>query len=97
MKNTNFKTTVGALLIALGASTTYAQPPQGKEGRKPPTVDQLFKEMDANKDGKLSKVEIKGPLKEDFAKVDTNKDGFITKEELNKAPRPEGRKTENRK
>lgn len=48
--------------------------------------------MDANKDNKLSKEEIKGPLKDDFAKVDTNKDGFITKEELKKAPKPEDKK-----
>lgn len=48
-------------------------------------------------DGKLSTPEIKGPLKEDFAKVDTNKDGFTTKEELNKAPKPERTKPENRK
>ena len=53
--------------------------------------------MDANKEGKLSTTEIKAPLNEDFAKVDTNKDGFITKEELNKAPKPEITKPENRK
>ena len=45
--------------------------------------------MDSNKDNKLSKKEVKGPLKDDFSKVDTNKDGFITKEELKKAPKPE--------
>ena len=38
--------------------------------------------MDANEDGKLSKKEVKGPLKKDFDKIDSNEDGFITKKEL---------------
>ena len=93
----NLKATVySAILILVGTVLTYAQPPQGQEGKKPPTVDEMFKQMDANKDGKLSKEEIKGPLKEDFDKVDLNKDEFITKEELKKAPKPEGKKPENK-
>ena len=38
---------------------------------------------------KLTKKEVKGPLKDDFDKIDTNKDDFLTKEELEKAPKPE--------
>ena len=48
--------------------------------------------MDKNEDGKLSKDEIKGPLKEDFSKVDTDEDGFITEEEFKNAPKPERKK-----
>lgn len=48
----------------------------------------LMTQMDKNKDGKLSKSEIKGPLREQFSKIDLNADGFISKEELQKAPRP---------
>jgi Ca2+-binding EF-hand superfamily protein len=44
--------------------------------------------MDKNKDGKLSKAEIKGPLKNDFSKVDLNEDGYINEEEFKKAPKP---------
>ena len=40
--------------------------------------------MDTDKDGKLSKNEVKGPLKQDFNSIDTNKDGFISKSELEK-------------
>ncbi len=44
--------------------------------------------MDTNDDGKLSKKEVKGPLKNNFLKVDTDEDGFITEEEMKKAPKP---------
>ena len=76
---------------------SYAQPPQGQEGRKRPTIEQLFKEMDANKDNKLSQKETKGPLQKDFDKIDLNKDGFITKEELKKAPKPERPRPDDKK
>ncbi|UQD57691.1 EF-hand domain-containing protein [Flavobacterium sp. K5-23] len=82
--------------MMLGTYVSFGQPPQGQDGKKPPTVEELFKQMDANKDGKLSKEEIKGPLKDDFAKVDLNKDGFITREELKKAPKPEDRRPPNK-
>lgn len=98
MKNKNSNSLLYSILLILATtSITYAQPPQGQEGKKPPTVDELFKQMDANKDGKLAKAEIKGPLKDDFNKIDLNKDGFITKEELNKAPKPKGPRPENEK
>lgn len=56
---------------------------------KRPSVAQIFEQMDANNDGKLSKKEVKGPLQRDFSKVDTDEDGFITKKELEKAPKPQ--------
>lgn len=67
-------------------------PGQGQrpgQRQAPPTVDQLFAEMDTNKDNKLSKEEVKGPLANDFSKIDTNKDDFISREEMNKAPKPQ--------
>ena len=65
---------------------------QNRQKRKPPTFKELLKKMDANKDGKLSKKEIKGPLKDDFDRVDLNEDGFITEKEFAKAPKPERKK-----
>lgn len=56
-----------------------------------PDAAQMLAEMDANKDGKLSKEEVKGPLQEQFSKIDTNDDDFISKEELENAPKPERR------
>ena len=88
MKSNLLKT----LVIVFGMTVcmsinSYAQP-NGKDRKKPPTFEQLLKEMDANEDGKLSKDEVKGPLKDEFEKVDTDEDGFITEEEFKKAPKP---------
>ena len=59
-----------------------------RQGRPPLGFDELLKHMDTNKDGKLSKKEVRGPLVNHFSKIDTNKDGYITREELIKrAPR----------
>ena len=60
---------------------------RGEKGQRPNPAE-MFIQMDANKDGRLSKTEVKGPLQKDFSKIDTNGDGFITKEELEKAPKP---------
>jgi len=59
--------------------------------RERPSVSDMIARMDTDKDGKLSKSEVKGRLLESFATIDTDEDGFITEEELEKAPRPEGR------
>jgi hypothetical protein len=61
------------------------RPPQGE---KPKFADLLAK-MDKDKNGKLSKSEIEGPLKNDFEKIDANKDGFITEAEFKKAGPPQ--------
>lgn len=77
------------LLVVFSLFTTYSFSQENRKEQKPPTIAELFSQMDANKDAKLSKKEVKGSLKKDFAKIDTNKDGFLTKEELEKAPKPE--------
>lgn len=97
MKNNNLSKTIllSAFVTLVASNYSFGQEDQ-KEGRqKPPTIEELFKKMDANKDEKLSKEEVKGPLKDDFTKIDTNKDGFLSKDELKKAPKPERRKPEN--
>ncbi|MFT5619561.1 MAG: hypothetical protein ACI85I_002807 [Arenicella sp.] len=77
------------------STTTVKNSPNGREGgNRPPnkgerlSPDELFKQMDLNKDNKLSKDEVKGPLKNDFDKLDNNKDGFLTKDELPSSPPP---------
>ena len=49
-------------------------------GRK--SAKELIKNFDANKDGKLSIDEVKGPLKSDFTKLDSNSDGFLSEKEI---------------
>ena len=38
--------------------------------------------MDRNGDGKLSRNEVKGPLKKDFSRLDRNNDGYLTPDEI---------------
>ncbi len=48
-------------------------------------VNAVFNRLDTNKDGKISRDEAHGLIKEHFDRIDTNKDGFIEKDELMKA------------
>ena len=93
MKNNKFRTAVLVFGIALFMSnSSFGQSENRQDRKKPPTFSELLEKMDANEDGKFSKKEVKGPLKEQFATVDADEDGFITEEELKKAPKPKGRK-----
>lgn len=98
MKLHKLRTAILVFGIALFmTNTSLGQSDDRKERREPPTFKELLEKMDANEDGKLSKKEIKGPLKEHFAKVDADEDGFITEEEFKKAPKPKRRKGEQRR
>ena len=89
MKSKRLKAGMVLIITFLFTISTNAQPSSEKQQKqKPPTTEELFKQMDANEDGKLSLKETQGPLKNDFKKIDTNEDGFLTKEELEKAPKP---------
>jgi Ca2+-binding EF-hand superfamily protein len=55
----------------------------GQRGRgNPEEMRQRLKEADANKDGKISKDEASGRLKEAFDQFDTNSDGFLDETEI---------------
>lgn len=96
MKSSTLKTVGVLCILTLFMSySSFGQPRNNEERKNPPTFEQLLKEMDKNEDGKLSKAEIKGPLKDDFAKVDLNEDGFITEKEFEKAPKPKRGKRDN--
>ena len=85
-----FTTMITASIVSCSSNkkaTANGQPNGGA-----PSTEQLFAQMDSNKDGKLSKTEVKGPLANDFSKIDTNSDGFISKDELNNAPKPSGQR-----
>ena len=88
---------LGVGITVLTTTTLLAQPQDNDRDRKePPTIEELFKEMDKDKDDKLSKKEIKGPLAKDFDKIDRDEDGFITKKEMEKAPKPKRREDDRR-
>ncbi len=97
MKTTTVKT--GVLLFAFGLFTMFQMTAQDQDNqrqhREPPSIDELFAHMDKNEDGKLSKKEVKGPLKDHFDKIDTNEDGYLSREELENAPKPKRRQNRN--
>lgn len=84
------KSILTIVFLSLVFTTAIAQ--ENKEEppirKGPPTIKQLFKDLDTDKDGKISLKEVKGPLKNDFKKIDLNKDGLLSKEEIEKAPKP---------
>ena len=89
MNRNTIKTAVVVFGMTLLFSNTSFGQSQNREGKKtPPTFKELLKEMDADENEKLSKEELKGPLKNDFSEVDSDDDGFITKEEFDNAPKP---------
>ncbi len=80
------------MMLFLGfTAVSYAQSQIKTDRKEPPNFAQILKEMDSNKDGKLSKDEVKGPLKDGFAKIDLDKDGFISETEFSNAPKQKGR------
>lgn len=88
MKNV-FKTVVLVFGMTVFMSTSsFGQSGNRPERKEPPTFKELLEKMDVDEDGKLSKKEVKGPLKNDFSKIDTDEDGYITEKELKNAPKP---------
>jgi len=45
-------------------------------------VEAIFRDLDADKDGKISKDEARGFIRRHFKELDTNGDGFLSREEL---------------
>jgi len=90
MKNVIF--VIIAMTFAIGCSSqntsTSAKPEKSQRGGAP-NFSELLTQMDSDKDGRLAKNEVKGPLLNDFSKIDTDDDGYITMEELENAPKPQ--------
>lgn len=90
MKHSTLKLAISAGVIGILTSCNLKaqQRERNADRREPPSFEELLEKMDKDEDGKLSKAEIKGPLKNDFNKVDLNEDGYINEEEFKKAPKP---------
>lgn len=80
---------IGAAALALAGPACHAgdgpppPPPMGMH-RHPPAFDDL----DANKDGKVTKDEFAAPMAQRFGDIDTNGDGVITRDEFDAAHPP---------
>lgn len=79
-----FALMVVTAVLAVGPSVTRAKERPTSGEKKAPKVEDAFKRLDKNSDGKLSKEEFvtcfKDPEKGKsvFDKVDTNRDGYIS-------------------
>lgn len=71
--------------IIISCKSNHESKLQNEPNKERPSSAQIISEMDGNEDGKLSQLEVKGPIAEDFTSIDSNNDGFLTLEELNKA------------
>src|SRR5260221_3752606 len=58
------------------------QPKKGLGKTADEIVETLLKQMDTDKDGKISRDEAKGKLAASFEKIDTNKDGYLDRKEM---------------
>lgn len=94
----HFKTLSTLLLfvcvMAMNSCKPSTKPSDDTTERSPkerPNASEIIVEMDGDKDGKLSRAEVKGPLSDDFSKIDVNNDGFLSIEELENSPKPNSR------
>lgn len=51
-----------------------------------------FDEMDTNNDGRISRAEARGPIKDRFNAIDTNGDGMLSRSEMQNAKPKDGGK-----
>jgi Ca2+-binding EF-hand superfamily protein len=74
---------LSALLLGLSTAVVASDHEKsGNHGEKPRQKEGMFKKMDADGDGVVTKAEADAYHNKKFAEKDVNKDGKITKEEL---------------
>jgi Ca2+-binding EF-hand superfamily protein len=83
-------------LIAIAAAAALALPfaaqAQADKGKSDGGAEAMFKALDKDKDGSLTREEVKGtPHDKDFAQLDKNKDGKLSREEHAAAPEHSGK------
>jgi Ca2+-binding EF-hand superfamily protein len=73
--------------VALGAAILLAALVDASASdKRGDRADRMWQELDADKDGRISKAEAdagkRGHLSEHFSEIDSNQDGFVTREEM---------------
>ncbi len=82
-------------LVTLERDPDAGRPPGARGGRRPggdrqrppggggmPDAERIFKRMDRNDDGKVSREEARGPMRDRFDATDANDDGYIDLKEI---------------
>lgn len=82
---------ISVLIITMSCSNqrNFTTQQYGSSKSDMPSIDDIFK-MDLNGDGKLTKLEAKDPLLNDFDKLDLDKNGFLASQEIGNASKPNG-------
>lgn len=87
------RTLIAFAVTAVFALPLAAQPAGDKAKSSDSGAEAMFKSLDKNKDGYVSREEAKGtPYDKDFAKLDRNNDGKLSREEHAAAPEHSGDK-----
>ncbi len=75
---------IKSLIYMLPFAAVLASPAFAQHGPPPPPPmgGPVFDLIDANKDGKLTKEEVRAAHDRKFTEIDANKDGFLVKEEM---------------
>src|SRR5262245_31608514 len=90
----NHKLLIAAAVAAAFAIPTFAQT-GGKAAANDGGAEAMFKALDKNKDGFISRDEAKGtPHDKDFTMLDKNKDGKLSRDEHAAAPEHAGAKSD---
>jgi EF-hand domain pair len=103
---------LAASVLLLSSGGSFADPPEVKATAKHGNPEAVFKRIDTNKDGKLSKEEFKAFIDKAsngkfadrpelidrlFARLDTNGDGFLSLSEFKKLPELRAKLAEKKK
>jgi len=84
-KNKDGKLTAAEMTAALTPEKSPPEQPAPANGNRNPDREAIFKRIDANNDGQITKEEAPAFLKPRFDQIDANKDGVIQLPELLRA------------